>query len=45
MSTKTAVKEISIEEKLQQLRDLQQIDTKIAKIQNLKGEMPIEVKE
>jgi len=45
MSAKTAVKDISVEEKLQQLWELQQIDTKIDKIQILKGELPIEVKE
>ena len=43
MSTKTAAKELTVEEKLQQLWDLQQIDTKIDKIQILKGELPIEV--
>ena len=45
MSTKTAAKELTVEEKLQQLWDLQQIDTKIDKIQILKGELPIEVKD
>ena len=42
---KTAVKEVSVDEKLQQLWELQQIDTKIDKIQILKGELPIEVKD
>lgn len=45
MATKTAAKELSVEEKLQQLWELQQIDTKIDKIQILKGELPMEVKE
>ena len=45
MSAKTAVKELSVDEKLQQLWELQQIDTKIDKIRILKGELPIEVKE
>ncbi len=45
MAAKTAVKELSVDEKLQQLWELQQIDTKIDKIQILKGELPIEVKE
>jgi hypothetical protein len=45
MAVKTASKDLSVEEKLQQLWDLQQIDTKIDKIQILKGELPIEVKE
>ncbi|MBP6731243.1 MAG: hypothetical protein KA149_04245 [Chitinophagales bacterium] len=45
MPVKTASKDLSVEEKLQQLWDLQQIDTKIDKIQILKGELPIEVKE
>ena len=40
-----ATKELSIDEKLQQLWELQQIDSKIDKIQILKGELPIEVKE
>src|ERR1017187_7764141 len=40
-----ATKELSIDDKLQQLWDLQQIDSKIDKIQILKGELPIEVKE
>ena len=38
-------KELTVDEKLKQLWDLQQIDTKIDKIQILKGELPIEVKE
>lgn len=45
MAVKTASKDLSVEEKLQQLWDLQQIDTKIDKIQILKGELPMEVKE
>lgn len=45
MAAKTAAKELSVDEKLQQLWDLQQIDTKIDKIQILKGELPIEVKD
>jgi predicted nucleic acid-binding Zn-ribbon protein len=40
-----ATKELSIDEKLKQLWDLQQIDSKVDKIQILKGELPIEVKE
>src|SRR5579863_7162694 len=44
MKTATA-KELSIDEKLKQLWDLQQIDSKIDKIQIMKGELPIEVKE
>ena len=35
--------EISIEEKLRQLFELQKIDTKIDEIEILKGELPIEV--
>src|ERR1700759_598606 len=38
-------KDISVDEKLKQLWDLQQVDTKIDKIQILKGELPMEVKE
>jgi len=45
MSAKTATKELSVDEKLHQLWELQQIDTKIDKIQILKGELPIEVKD
>ncbi|HLP49892.1 MAG TPA: C4-type zinc ribbon domain-containing protein [Chitinophagales bacterium] len=45
MAAKTASKDLSIDEKLQQLWELQQIDTKIDKIQILKGELPIEVKD
>jgi hypothetical protein len=37
-------KEVTVEEKLNQLWDLQQIDTKIDKIQILKGELPEEVR-
>ena len=44
-AVKTGPKELSVEEKLQQLWDLQQIDTKVDKIQILKGELPIEVKD
>lgn len=40
-----ATKELSVDEKLKQLWDLQQIDSKIDKIQILKGELPIEVKD
>lgn len=40
-----AIKDLTIDEKLVQLWDLQQIDTKIDKIRILKGELPIEVKE
>src|SRR5580704_7313184 len=40
-----AAKELSIDDKLKQLWDLQQIDSKIDKIQIMKGELPIEVKE
>ena len=36
-------KELSVEERLHQLWDLQQVDTKIDKIQILKGELPEEV--
>ncbi len=45
MAAKTAAKDISVDEKLQQLWALQQIDTKIDKIQILKGELPIEVRD
>lgn len=45
MAAKTAAKDISVDEKLQQLWALQEIDTKIDKIRILKGELPIEVKE
>ncbi len=40
-----ATKELSVDEKLKQLWDLQQIDSKIDRIQILKGELPIEVKD
>lgn len=40
-----ATKEISVDDKLQALWSLQQIDSKIDKIQILKGELPIEVKD
>ena len=40
-----ATKELSVDEKLKQLWDLQQIDSKIDKIQILKGELPIEVRD
>ena len=39
----TKEKELSIEERLHQLWNLQQIDTKIDKIKILKGELPEEV--
>lgn len=41
----TATKDLTTDEKLVQLWELQQIDTKIDKIRILKGELPIEVKE
>lgn len=40
-----ATKELTIDEKLSQLWELQLIDFKIDKIQILKGELPIEVKD
>ena len=40
-----ATKELTIDEKLSQLWELQLIDSKIDKNQILKGELPIEVKD
>lgn len=45
MAAKATTKELSVDEKLQQLWELQQIDSKIDKIHILKGELPIEVKD
>ncbi|MCS6819597.1 MAG: hypothetical protein NZ522_06550, partial [Chitinophagales bacterium] len=45
MAKSTAVKEVSVEERLRQLWELQQIDTQIDKIQILKGELPAEVRD
>jgi predicted nucleic acid-binding Zn-ribbon protein len=39
----TKEKELSVEERLNQLWNLQQIDTKVDKIKILKGELPEEV--
>lgn len=44
-ASKTPTKELTIEEKLQQLWELQEIDSQIDKIQILKGELPIEVRD
>lgn len=43
MAKVTAAKEVSVEERLQQLWKLQEIDTQVDKIQILKGELPDEV--
>ena len=43
MAASTKEKELSVEERLQQLWNLQQIDTKVDKIKILKGELPEEV--
>lgn len=40
-----ATKEVPVDERLKQLWDLQQIDSKIDRIQILKGELPMEVKD
>lgn len=40
-----AAKELSVEEKLKQLWDLQEIDSRVDKIKIMKGELPMEVKE
>lgn len=45
MAAKSSAKELSVDEKLQQLWALQQIDSKIDRIQILKGELPIEVRD
>ena len=37
--------EISVEERLRALYDLQLIDTQIDKIRNIRGELPIEVED
>jgi predicted nucleic acid-binding Zn-ribbon protein len=45
MAKAVAVKEVSVEERLHQLWNLQQIDTSIDKVQILKGELPVEVRD
>ena len=39
------MQELTVEEKLQNLYELQRIDTKIAKIKTLRGELPLEVQD
>lgn len=39
------LQELSIEEKLQHLYELQRIDTEIDKIKTLRGELPLEVQD
>lgn len=43
--TKDELQELSIEEKLQHLYELQRIDTEIDKIKTLRGELPLEVQD
>ena len=38
-------KEVSVEDKLRALFDLQQIDSKIDKIRTIRGELPLEVED
>lgn len=45
MATKVKAEEISVEEKLKALYTLQQIDSKIDKIQIVRGELPLEVRD
>jgi predicted nucleic acid-binding Zn-ribbon protein len=45
MAKKTVVSTVSIEEKLQNLFELQTIDSQIDNIERLKGELPMEVRE
>jgi predicted nucleic acid-binding Zn-ribbon protein len=45
MAAKAVVKEASVEERLHALWSLQEIDTRIDKVQILKGELPAEVKD
>ncbi len=40
-----ATKELSVEEKLRALYDLQLIDTRIDEIRNVRGELPLEVED
>ena len=42
---KTKTDEISVEEKLKALFELQQIDSKIDKIRTVRGELPLEVRD
>ena len=39
------LQELSVEEKLQHLYELQRIDTEIDKIKTLRGELPLEVQD
>jgi uncharacterized protein len=41
----TNVKEMSVEEKLRALYDLQLIDSRIDEIRNVRGELPLEVQD
>lgn len=43
--SKTKTEEISVEEKLRALYELQQIDSKIDKIRTVRGELPLEVRD
>lgn len=43
--SKTKTEEISVEEKLRALYELQQIDSKIDKIKTVRGELPLEVRD
>ena len=45
MTTKKEEKELSVEEKLQTLYDLQAVDSKIDELHTLAGELPQEVKD
>ena len=45
MTTKKDEKELSVEEKLQTLYDLQAVDSKIDELRTLAGELPQEVKD
>ena len=42
---KTKTDEISVEEKLKALFELQQVDSKIDKIKTVRGELPLEVRD
>ena len=42
---KKANSEVTVEEKLQALYDLQEIDSKIDKIRTIRGELPLEVQD
>lgn len=45
MSKKEAIKDLSVEEKLRSLYDLQLVDSRIDKIRTIRGELPLEVQD